>query len=530
MAIISPTLTVSVACGVLALYVISRLLRGKGDGRSLPPGPKGLPVLGNINDLPKPGEHEWLHWLKHKELYGPISSITVLGQTMIIINDPEIAFELMRDRSAIHSSRPHQIFSGDIVGWKNATAMSQYNDVWKIHRKNIAKVASTNTSLKMFNRVQEVESAHFLLNLLDSPNDLFDHIRREAGSVILKTTYGYTAESHGRDPFVDLAGETMAGFAEAVIPGKWAVDVMPFLRYLPDGFPGTAFKGTGRQMADTLKQCVDQPYEFVKQQMREKRHKTSFLSQAIENIGSDPEMEFVHKWSALSLFTGGADTTVSALMTFFLGIAVFPEVQKKAAEELDRVIGSGRLPISTDRDNLPYIMAIVKETHRWHPIGPMGLPHASSAEDTCGDYRIPKGSIIIANAWWFTHDPAVYPDPMSFRPERFLETPTHKPEPDPRNITFGFGRRVCPGRYVADNALFITIAQTLAVFSIGKLVENGKVVEPEVKFEPGMVSHPAPYRISIKPRSKVHEELIKAAEQEYPWEESDAKELENVKW
>jgi hypothetical protein len=61
-------------------------------------------------------------------------------------------------------------------------------------------------------------------------------------------------------------------------------------------------------MADTLKQCVDQPYEFVKQQMREKRHKTSFLSQAIEDIGTDAEMEFVHKWSALSLFTGGADT------------------------------------------------------------------------------------------------------------------------------------------------------------------------------------------------------------------------------
>ena len=63
-------------------------------------------------------------------------------------------------------------------------------------------------------------------------------------------------------------------------------------------------------MADTLRQCVDQPYEFVKQQMREKRHKTSFLSQAIEDIGSDAEMEFVHKWTALSLFTGGADTVI----------------------------------------------------------------------------------------------------------------------------------------------------------------------------------------------------------------------------
>ncbi|RFU27553.1 hypothetical protein B7463_g8777, partial [Scytalidium lignicola] len=175
-------------------------------------------------------------------------------------------------------------------------------------------------------------------------------------------------------------------------------------------------------------------------------------------------------------------------------------------------------------------MAVMKETHRWHPVAPMGLPHTSITEDTYRDYRIPKGAMMFPNIWWFTHDPAVYADPMAFRPERFLESPIHKPEPDPRSFIFGFGRRICPGRYVADNALFITIAQTLAVFKIEKPVENGKVVEPDIKFEPGMVSHPVPYRISIRPRSKVHEELMKATEQQYPWEESDAKELENVKW
>lgn len=119
---------------------------------------------------------------------------------------------------------------------------------------------------------------------------------------------------------------------------------------------------------------------------------------------------------------------------------------------------------------------------------------------------------------------------MAFRPERFLETPTHKAEVDPRNFIFGYGRRICPGRYVADNALFITIAQTLAVFNIEKFVENGKVVEPEVKFESGVISHPLPYRVWIKSRSKVHEELIKVSEEKYPWEESDAKELASVKW
>lgn len=217
-------------------------------------------------------------------------------------------------------------------------------------------------------------------------------------------------------------------------------------------------------------------------------------------------------------------------MTFFLAIAVFPEVQKQAQEELDRVIGNGRLPVSADRENLPYIMAVMKETHRWHPIACLALPHSNTVEDTYASYRIPKGSILLPNTWWFTHDPAVYAEPMKFNPSRFISTPTFDAEPDPRNVIFGFGRRICPGRYIADNALFVTIAQTLAVFDIKKLVENGKVVELEIKFTPGIVSHPVPYRVDIKPRSEVHEKLIIEAEKEWPWEESDAKELVDIKW
>jgi hypothetical protein len=98
---------------VSVLYVVKRYLQGK-HALPLPPGPAGVPFLGNVNDMPKPGILECHHWLQHKERYGPISSVTVLGQTFVIINDPDIAFELLRDRSAIHSSRPSQVFSGDM--------------------------------------------------------------------------------------------------------------------------------------------------------------------------------------------------------------------------------------------------------------------------------------------------------------------------------------------------------------------------------------------------------------------------------
>jgi len=100
--------------GVAIVYVIKYLTYAGGDGRRLPPGPKGLPLLGNVNDLPKPGILECHHWLQHKGTYGPISSITVLGQTFIIINDAQLALELLRDRSATYSARPHMVFSSEM--------------------------------------------------------------------------------------------------------------------------------------------------------------------------------------------------------------------------------------------------------------------------------------------------------------------------------------------------------------------------------------------------------------------------------
>jgi hypothetical protein len=120
------------------------------------------------------------------------------------------------------------VFVFDRVGWRHATAMIPYTDTWKIHRKNITKITSTSTSLSVFDRVQEAEAARFLVNLLDAPEELFDHIRQEAGSVILKITYGYNTVPRGNDPLVNMASKTMAQFTDATVPGRWAVDIFPW--------------------------------------------------------------------------------------------------------------------------------------------------------------------------------------------------------------------------------------------------------------------------------------------------------------
>ncbi|KAK7745701.1 hypothetical protein SLS62_009667 [Diatrype stigma] len=522
------SLAIGLSVGLALAYVVGTLFSSaRNDGTPpLPPGPKGLPIVGNVNDLPQPGVFEAHHWLKYKDLYGPISSITIMGGTIVIINDARIAIELLEKRSVKHSSRPRQVFAGEMIGWEHSLALSQYNDRFRTYRKNMSRIIGSKTAAAQFYDLQDAEVCHFLRHVLDSPENLVEHIRKATGAIILKITYGYTAEPHERDPLIDMAGDAMDKFGIAAVPGAFMVDMFPFLRNLPNWFPGTNFKKTARQWGAELTDVIEKPYAFVKHQVAQGKHKTSFLSHLLEAGVPNPEEEFTHKWSSLSLYTAGADTTVSAVACFFLAMTVYPEVQRKAQEEIDRVVGRDRLPTMADRQDLPYVEAVVREVLRWQPVAPMGLPHTSTADDVCEGYFIPKGSMVLANVWHFTHDPAVYHDPLSFKPERFLGP---APEQDPHTFVFGFGRRVCPGRILADNALYLNVARSLAVFDVSKpLGEDGREVEPVIKMEPGVVSHPAPFRTEIKPRSAHHENLIRATEETHPWEESDGKVLESV--
>ncbi|KAB8249281.1 cytochrome P450 [Aspergillus flavus] len=518
----------SIAIGVLTAYLLTKLLTFKKPPAPLPPGPPPKPIIGNLKDLPQNGERDWEHWLKHKELYGPISSITVLGQTFIILNDQKLAVELLEQRSKWHSDRPKMFFAAEMSGCGGILGLIPYSDRSRAIRKAMNKEIGSKVAVSRFNALQEAETRRFLLRVLEAPEELRNHIRTEAGAVVLKLAYGYTVEPHKQDPLVDLADVSMYYFSLVCRYGAWVVDVIPSLRFLPSCFPGTEFKRIGQRSKEAFNNFGGKPYNFVKQQMSQGTHHPSYLSSILESEEIEPgsEKEYVTKWSAASIYAGGADTTVSTMASFFLAMALYPEAQRKAQEEIDRVVGNSRLPTFADRDNLPYINATVKEVLRWHPVVPNNLPHLSTHDDMCQGYFIPKGSIVISNIWGFAHDPDVFHDPMTFKPERYLGD---NPEPDSHRISFGFGRRICPGRVMADAAIYLNIAQSLAAFNIGKKVVDGKEVEPRVEFQAALISHPEPYDVSIKPRSSVHEELIRAVEEEYPWEKSHADELVNIK-
>ncbi|KAJ8131439.1 hypothetical protein O1611_g2188 [Lasiodiplodia mahajangana] len=439
----------------------------------LPPGPKGLPFIGDIAGLPLDGEREWEHWLKHKDTYGPISSLRALGTTFVILHSPELTLELLEKRSLKYSYRPRFEFA-EINGYTNILGMSM------------------------------------------------------ASAVILKLLYGYTVEPHKPDPLVNIIDESTLQFSRTIMT-NWFVNTFPALKYIPAWMPGTGWKKVGMEWQRTLNEAMEKPFLFAKQQLANGIPKKSFITDSLrsrDDKKSPMNDDYVLKWTAMSMYIGGADTSVNTLTAFFFSMVQFPEVQRKAQEEIDRVIGTSRLPAFSDRESLPYIDAVVTEAWRWHTVVPMSLAHTTNADDIVNGYYIPKGAFVIPNVWWFTHDPAVYPNPSEFDPSRYLGP---NPAPDPTSHIFGYGRRICPGRYLAYTSVWLTIARSLAVFNISKgLDESGREIEPTTQFSPGLLSRLEPFKATFKPRSSQHEALIRQVEELHPWEPSDADEVQKI--
>ena len=145
----------------------------------------------------------------------------------------------------------------------------------------------------------------------------------------------------------------------------------------------------------------------------------------------------------------------------------FPEVQRKAQAEIDAIVGRDRLPAFTDAPRLPYVQAIIRETLRYRPSVPFLIPHSATKEDWYEGMYIPKGTICMANAWHCNRDQEVFgEDADEFRPERHLdENGELLPGPSETNqaghVTFGFGRRICVGKDLAIESLFIDTVRIL---------------------------------------------------------------------
>ncbi|KAJ7174155.1 cytochrome P450 [Mycena crocata] len=478
---------------------------------ALPPGPRGFPFVGNILDVPT--EDHWLKFAQIGDVWGDISSLTVLGQTMVIVNSVQVAEDLLDTHGANFSERPVIPMGGELMGFKNALSLSQYGDRVRTERKLFHQLFGSQTTVKQFVPLLSSEIRKLLHNLVLRGDQVSDEIGRTTGGITLRIAYGYhLVDGAQKDPYLDMFEKMGRNFAVASGPAAFLVDIIPALRYWPEWLPGGGFHTLAKTWSKMLHDTVNAGYNYVKEQIELGTAELSFASTLIEEGIHE---EYLIKWAAASIQEGGADTTAAQLEGFFLAMSLYPDVQTAAQNEIDAVVGPDRLPDISDRAELPYVDALCKEVLRWHVATPTGIPHRTREDfiyTRGGDappLLIPKDSLIIPDIWKMTHDPTRYAHPLVFDPSRFIALSTKKAERDPTKICFGYGRRICPGKLLADTTIFMACSAVLAVFNISKAHENGVFVEPRLGQTAGTVSHPLPFKCSVEPRNARALELIR---------------------
>ncbi|KAF9070749.1 cytochrome P450 [Rhodocollybia butyracea] len=315
--------------------------------------------------------------------------------------------------------------------------------------------------------IRESEAHSFVQSLAREPGKFQHHLRRNAAAVIMKAAYGYTV-SEENDPFIGIAEESAKISGWALAPGRWIVDYYPLvIRFIPSWFPFAGFK---RQ----LNSLSDVPHNWVKMQMERGTHIESFTSRLIRPSPSGPggsntadaESEDLIKWAAGGLYAGASDTwTVSALTSFILLIALYPNIQKQAQQE-----------IKVLRYAPPYRIRVIQD-------------------DVYQGYQIPKDSTVIVNTWAIFHDPALYPEPFEFNPHRFIDNakyPDSDVNPDPR----GFAFVMVKGLQFAEISILLIMSRVISNFEVS--VPAGTV--PPVEFTSGITSHLKPFELSIRLR------------------------------
>lgn len=296
----------------------------------------------------------------------------------------------------------------------------------------------------------------------NNSNQLVSNTCRNAGAVILKITYGWTV-SDNNDLLVNTMEEAARITAGLYHPGKWLVEFIPWLRFLPSWAPGAGFKRKASQIKERMKGIDQTGFNWTKEQIvriplhsrlplslnpfsfwqQSGNYIESFTSNGLQPEDGEPlsaEAEDILKWCSAGLYAGGADTvslkatrelpdndakqtciqTVSAMTTFFFQMTLHPEIQQRARDEIESVVGKGVFPTIDNKKDLPYTMALMKEMLRFAPVAPLGtdcppcladrlelsyiwgigLPHRVTQDDVYEGYRIPRGSTVFANIWY----------------------------------------------------------------------------------------------------------------------------------
>ncbi|KAK5017381.1 hypothetical protein LTR60_001962, partial [Cryomyces antarcticus] len=517
--------------------IVFRLLRVGRRPSSYPPGPPTVPILGNIHQvsyLPSalsdpalhahstltirkmPTRDAHLQFQKWAQEYGPVYSLMLGTKTLIVLSSDVAVKDLLDKRSGIYSSRQDMYVGMTLCSGDLRLLMMQYGPKWRGIRKMVHGLLNIQAA-KSYVPYQVLENKQMLYEMLVQPEQFLENIRRYSNSLTTSMVFGWRAPTYDNKDVKQLF-EGFEQFSVINQTGTAAlIDFFPILRRLPDWVLPTQAKA--KELHEKEKRLYVNHWLNCKKAIQAGTANPCFcvsMAKVQETEGfSDDQAGYISG----TLLKAGSDTTSSTLYGFVQAMVCFPEVQKRAQQEIDGVVGVSRLPTMEDEPNMQYIRGCVKESLRWKPTTILGaVPHAVTRDDEYMGFHIPKGAGVLNNVWGIHMDPTRYPDPRRYDPERYEDDfqnagdAASNPDASKRDhFTFGAGRRICPGMHVAERSLFLGISRLLWAFNFEPaLDEQGREVPPDPeKLTQGFVCMPEPYKARITPRSSERAEMVR---------------------
>ncbi|KAJ3481860.1 hypothetical protein NLI96_g7376 [Meripilus lineatus] len=416
--------------------------------------------------------------------YGDVVYVETMGQSIVVLGSDQAASDLLEKRSAIYSDRP-RILTFELIGWGKLLGFLPYGPEFLATRKLFQQQLSK-AQCVAYQDMQLQQAYIFLYYLIKKPQDFRSHLTRFVATVTAEIAYGHHVSS-ADDAYPKMSERVIDILIGAGIPGFNSVDMFPIqVRPEQEELQREAFGQVQTDMASTNSLY---PHREIPQYDEKHLERLSLAAYHMHGVGFE--------------------TTWSTIESFIFHVMLHPEVQKKCHEEIDRVLGDDKLPDFKDRETLTYLECVVQESARWHTVIPLGVPHRVMEDDIYRGMLIPKGSIVISNIQSITYDENVYHSAKTFLPERYLPKPKGYGEPFP-DCNFGYGRRVCPGRYLADASVWIAAATLLAAFEIhpAKDKAGNDIIPPLEYVNNTLTSHPKTFQCEFRLRSEKMRSLI----------------------
>ncbi|KAF5602430.1 cytochrome p450 [Fusarium subglutinans] len=477
---------------ILGFWRLSRIGRRP---EGYPPGPPTLPIIGNLHQIPNRKRH--IQFQKWAEQYGPIYSLILGTKVMIVLNTDQTVKDLVDKRGGSYSSRPESYVGQDILSGGLRILFMPDNEVWKMARKLVHRILGV-TAARSYIPYQDLESKAMLFDVVKSPDDFVDHLRRYTASLTTQITFGSRTTSIEDERFkeafeiFDRSSEMIGSRTAALL------DLIPALRRIPDFL--MPIKKEGRKIHERELGLFRGFYLAAKKGLNDGSAKPCVCVDLVKLQKEEGFSDTFASYLSGSLLQAGSETTASILIGFVQAMVIFPAAAKTAQAEIDRVCGN-HLPSLDDMPDLPYI-------------------HASQQDSYLG-YHIPKGATVIINVWAIHNDPERHPSPRQFNPMRYINDPqtsieaANNPDPTKRDhYVFGAGRRRCQGMHIADRSLFLAISRLLWAFDFDRVVspQTGKAIIPDAEdVTEGIMSIPSPFPVRIVPRSTKRAEAVAAA-------------------